>query len=148
MKALTLYQPWATLVAIGAKKIETRSWRTNYRGPLAIHAGKNISQLPICCTEPFLTILKQAGYLWANGDWVSPLPKGCILATCDLVDCVLMDEKFLSDPVYSLGWSVSHPETAFGYFKLGRYAWMLDNVKIPPKPIQAKGAIGLWEWLE
>ena len=40
MKALTLYQPWATLVAIGAKKIETRSWSTPYRGPLAIHAGK------------------------------------------------------------------------------------------------------------
>jgi activating signal cointegrator 1 len=40
MKAITLTQPWATLVAIGAKRIETRSWPTNYRGPLAIHAAK------------------------------------------------------------------------------------------------------------
>ena len=42
MKAITLTQPWATLVAIGAKRIETRSWRTFYRGPLAIHAGKTL----------------------------------------------------------------------------------------------------------
>lgn len=40
MKALTIYQPWATLIAIGAKHIETRSWSTKYRGPLAVHAGK------------------------------------------------------------------------------------------------------------
>lgn len=40
MKALSLWQPWASLVAIGAKTIETRSWSTSYRGPLAIHAAK------------------------------------------------------------------------------------------------------------
>lgn len=44
MKAITLTQPWATLVAIGAKRIETRSWATRYRGPLAIHAAKGIER--------------------------------------------------------------------------------------------------------
>jgi hypothetical protein len=44
MKALTLIQPWATLVALGEKQIETRSWDTKYRGPLAIHAGKKIDK--------------------------------------------------------------------------------------------------------
>ncbi len=39
MKALSLWQPWASLIALGVKTIETRSWATNYRGPLAIHAG-------------------------------------------------------------------------------------------------------------
>lgn len=39
MKALTLHQPWASLVALGVKRIETRSWSTSYRGALAIHAG-------------------------------------------------------------------------------------------------------------
>ena len=64
MKALTLTQPWATLVAMGAKRIETRSWTTNYRGPLAIHAGKGPStigwpQLNHICnhTEPFRSVL-------------------------------------------------------------------------------------------
>jgi hypothetical protein len=42
MKAITLHQPWATLVAIEQKKIETRSWPTSYRGPLAIHAAKTM----------------------------------------------------------------------------------------------------------
>ena len=39
MKAISLLQPWATLVSIGAKRVETRSWRTDYRGPIAIHAS-------------------------------------------------------------------------------------------------------------
>ena len=42
MKVLTLTQPWATLVAIGAKRIETRSWATKYRGPLLIHAAAGL----------------------------------------------------------------------------------------------------------
>ena len=40
MRALTLTQPWASLVAVGAKRIETRNWSTSYRGKLAIHAAK------------------------------------------------------------------------------------------------------------
>ena len=151
MKALTLYQPWATLVAIGAKRIETRSWKTNYRGPLAIHAGKNISQLPICCTEPFLTTLKLAGYLWANGDWTSPLPKGAILATCELVyikkidqfDWISNQQAWLINSTY---WEASEQEHAFGNYSIGRYMWFLDKVKTLEGPIPAKGAMGLWEW--
>lgn len=40
MKALTVWQPWASLVALGKKRIETRSWSTSYRGRLLIHAAK------------------------------------------------------------------------------------------------------------
>ena len=39
IKLISLWEPWATLMAIGAKRIETRSWRTPYRGWLAIQAG-------------------------------------------------------------------------------------------------------------
>ena len=39
MKALTIQQPWASVITMGVKTIETRSWSTKYRGPLAIHAG-------------------------------------------------------------------------------------------------------------
>lgn len=46
MKAVTLWQPWASLVAIGAKTIETRSWATSYRGPLAIHAAARKPAVP------------------------------------------------------------------------------------------------------
>jgi hypothetical protein len=52
MKALSLWQPWATLVSIGAKRIETRSWPTKYRGPLAIHAGlTRRRELDLLCLE-------------------------------------------------------------------------------------------------
>ncbi len=59
MKALTLTQPWATLVAIGAKCIETRSWRTSYRGPLAIHAAKGFPKAAwnLCLGQPFKSAL-------------------------------------------------------------------------------------------
>ena len=40
VKAITIWQPWASLVAVGAKTMETRSWPTKYRGPIAIHAAQ------------------------------------------------------------------------------------------------------------
>jgi hypothetical protein len=57
MKALSIIQPWATLLAMGAKKIETRSYRTPYRGPLLIHASKTLSPsgMQLAKTEPFLS---------------------------------------------------------------------------------------------
>ena len=64
MKALTLYQPWATLIAIGAKKIETRSWGTNYRGPLAIHAGKNREWEYLINETPFYKALSTHPTVW------------------------------------------------------------------------------------
>ena len=56
MKALSLTQSWATLVTIGAKKLETRSWPTYYRGPLLIHAAKGFppAARAICYTGPVL----------------------------------------------------------------------------------------------
>lgn len=51
MRILTLTQPWASLIAIGAKTLETRSWRTGYRGPLAIHYA-------LCHMEPFRSVLR------------------------------------------------------------------------------------------
>lgn len=54
MKVITLIQPWATLVALGEKKIETRSWSTNFRGRIAIHAGKKIDNLAIQIIYSFI----------------------------------------------------------------------------------------------
>jgi activating signal cointegrator 1 len=108
MKALTLTQPWATLVAIGAKKIETRSWRTDYRGPLAIHAAKGFpakfrNLVNWSAEEPFASVLK--GVLWESRpavmvwhgqeipgtryiEYPDRLHLGCVIATCQLIYCV------------------------------------------------------------
>ncbi len=53
MKAITLQQPWASLVAAGATNIVTRTWQTKYRGRLALHAAGDIS------TDVRLRVLNQ-----------------------------------------------------------------------------------------
>lgn len=137
MKALTLTQPWATLVAIGAKEIETRSWHTSYRGPLAIHAAKGLAGMKriefsqLCLlTEPFRTALRAAGYYDSDS-----FPRGRVLATCELVDC--LETQAIE---------VGEPERSFGDYSYGRFAWLLENIRRLPGPVPAKGALGLWEW--
>ncbi|MDP4158206.1 MAG: ASCH domain-containing protein [Bacillota bacterium] len=134
MKAISLLQPWASLIAIGAKKIETRSWATKYRGPLAIHASKGFPKLlrELCNTQPFKAILSKAGF---DSD---KLPLGKIIATCNLVDCIKMTPEFIQ--------TVKSPELDFGVYAVGRYAWILEDVKQLEKQIPAKGALSIWNW--
>ena len=85
MKAITIWQPWASLIAIGAKQYETRSWETKYRGPIAIHAAKkDPCKMPIL-VEPFETVLNEE--LEKAGQAFSLLPTGRIIATAELVNC-------------------------------------------------------------
>lgn len=79
MKALTLTQPWATLVAIGAKQVETRSWFRNYEGELAVHAAKGFPEdaRMECIGGPIQRALDAAGF--TDEDL---LPRGAIVATC------------------------------------------------------------------
>ena len=44
MKALTIKEPWATLIIEGYKEYEFRSLKTNYRGKILIHAGKSLEK--------------------------------------------------------------------------------------------------------
>lgn len=165
MKALTLTQPWATLIAIGAKRIETRSWWTGYRGPLAIHAAKGPStigwmQLQHMCrnVEPFASTLAHL----IEGEHVAErLPLGCVVAIADLVDCVRIATSWthrtetlphtigrhLDDGTPVL-WELTDQEIAFGDYTPGRFAWLLDNVRALPVPVPARGAQGLWDWNE
>ncbi len=134
MKALTLTQPWASLVAIGAKRIETRSWSTSYRGPLAIHAAKGFprdaQELSRCIR---LSVLFGPHYEY---------PRGAVIATCRLVACV-RTEELLSRPAYAA--DMTEQEEMFGNYDPGRWGWMLADIKgVAPEP--AKGALGLWEW--
>ena len=76
MKALTLTQPYATLVALGAKQIETRGRGFSHRGPLAIHAGlgpgyfgSEAALWDCCLSPPFAHVLREAGL---------PSPAACL----------------------------------------------------------------------
>lgn len=148
MKTLTLTQPWAQLVANGSKKIETRSWSTKYRGPLAIHAAKGFpSWARKTCYDRFFVEALFDDY---DGRWQS-LPTGAILATCELVEVVKINTRYASTTTKfvtfrGLQWSLGARERAFGDFSINRYMWLLDDVEILPEPIPAKGALGLWEF--
>src|SRR3990167_3828953 len=96
MKAITLTQPWATLVALGHKRIETRSWTTSYRGPLAIHAAKGFPMTAQRVCWEHRTIAgtlprifghnphDEAAGVGASTGYEFPL--GAVVATCQLVD--------------------------------------------------------------
>ena len=145
MKALTLTQPWATLVALGEKRIETRSWPTRYRGPLAIHAAKSFPAdcRDLCDTPPFREALRK------HGLGASDLPRGCVIATARLVSCLETDgiRFYMHKDARMLGFdpdcitgSVALHEPDFGDYSPGRFAWFLIDIVRSPIPIPARGA--------
>lgn len=160
MKALTLTQPWATLVAIGAKQIETRSWKTDYRGPLAIHAAKGFpkeARALVLNDWKFYRALnpveyerhKQSGFSLipteAGKAVIAKLPLGYVIATCTLSDVIHIENgdgtwPSIEDRV------LSEQENTFGDYSHGRWAWILKDVKKLPEPIPSRGALSLWEW--
>lgn len=151
MKALTLTQPWASLVALGEKQVETRSWETGYRGPIAIHAAKGLAG-PVCNedglrrwvdAEPFAEALGRHGVTVAE-----QLPRAAVVATARLVACLPVDElgtRMRMLPAGTLaGWRAGEHERAFGDYSPGRFAWILADIMHVAAPIECRGAQGLW----
>lgn len=137
MKAITLHQPWASLVAAGWKEVETRSWSTPYRGPLAIHAGKK--------RDRYGRELWQHVYSNIGQPAFDDLPFGVIVATCQLA-AVFRTEHVLSREIHYRpvrGWDT---ETGFGNYSLGRFAWILKEIVPVDPPIPAHGWQQLWNW--
>ena len=128
MKALTLHQPWAWLVAEGLKQYETRSWATSYRGPLAIHAGKRKPKADECNSA----VIHAVGGIYK----LQFLTLGAVVCIVDLVECI---------PTQRLDCIDISTDRAFGDFTPGRWAWRLANVR-KIEPVAARGAQGLWEW--
>jgi hypothetical protein len=139
MKAITIMQPWASLIALKAKRYETRSWNVNYRGPIAIHASKEFSEASrkLARSEPFSSVL------FGNEE---DLPLGCIIAICNLT-AVFRTADLTGQSAFEFARDdQSSREEAFGDFSPGRYAWLLTNIVALDEPIPARGALGLWEW--
>lgn len=132
MKAISLWQPWASLVAFGEKQYETRSWETKHRGLLAIHAAKRFDamQEQLCGDEPF----KQA--LAAHGLSSKFLPSGAIVCVVKLIEIV---------PTGQVLSSLSKKELAFGNYGPARFAWKLELVKRFTQPIPMAGRQSLFD---
>lgn len=131
MKALSLWQPWATLIAVGHKKVETRSWPTRYRGPIAIHAAKRK------LTDDEHELLHELAYEF-NINLPAQLQLGAIVAIASLWDCYQMSRHDCEIQ--------TELEEHVGGWEPGRYAWCLHNVTALREPIPARGAQGLWQW--
>lgn len=128
MKVLSIKEPYATLIASGIKRIETRSWKTNYRGELFIHAS--ISKIPKTLLQKdfFKNLLKDLDMGYGN-----------IICKCNLVDCIYMDEEFIE--------KIKENEIEYkcGEYKVGRYAWILEDIELI-KPISVKGQLNFWNY--
>ncbi len=129
MKVLSLTEPYATLIKNGIKTIETRSWKTSYRGRLYIHASS--TKIPKAYRE------NQALMSLVNN---KELSYGNIICSCDLVDCVEMTDEFIDEI------KKNNNEYVTGIYAKGRYAWILKNIEILDNPIKAKGHLGIWNY--
>ena len=126
MKAVTIYQPWASLIAAGLKTIETRTWATSYRGPLAIHAGKTVDLDGFRCLNRGL-IDRVIGFARGQG-WELPFPTGAILAVAELVDCrvcVPGDRELALCECECVG-------------------WILEDVRALAAPVPCRGYQRIW----
>jgi hypothetical protein len=141
VKALTLHEPWASLIAYGWKEVETRDWYTGYRGPLAIHAALR---------KPDPTENSRIVFtLGHRGFELPPLTFGAVVCVCQLVACLpapLVEYKAKQlkewfQPKH--GWEL---ERQFGNYDAGRWAWILRDVQRLDRPLAARGMRKLWDW--
>ena len=123
MKAISLWQPWASAMALGLKQIETRSWATSYRGDLVICSSKrqpdNLLGMPI-----------------AQEFGITAMRLGCALCVVELYDCV---------PADRVPYQLLPMELSLGDFTPGRFAWLTRNRRPLRNPVPLTGHQGLWE---
>ena len=138
MKALSLWQPWASLMAEGAKKIETRGWKNDYRGLVAIHASKTWnSELRTITMQPkFNESLR--GVL-PESNKVDSLPRGCFIAVGKL-------HRVLSTTTHAPAIpSMKTDEFWFGDYSENRFMWVFDGVWKLSTPLFSRGYQALWD---
>ena len=145
MKALTLYQPWASLIAHGVKTIETRSWASaGILGErLAIHAGKRVERSLDPETERAIAALY-------GPEWWRDVPQGEVVCTTVIADlrCVLETDgevAYLSQsPLPDASPTVA--VDPHGDFGRGRWLWFFRDIQRLDPPVPAEGRMRLWEW--
>ena len=131
MKALSLWQPWASLIAADVKRFETRHWNTHYRGPLAIHAAKRLESVGI--PDELRTICERA----FGADWSDTLPRGAIVATAELAGVWPTARAMRCD-------MIGFTEFVCGNYAPGRFVWQLDDVRAIAPPVPYRGRQGLF----
>ncbi len=138
MKTLSLLQPWASLVVIGTKQIETRSWSTAHRGPLLIHASKGKAGEIFAHEPPFKKYIPE----------FKELPFGHIIGVVTLAEVIRIGTGTLSNTSDANMNTLTMEEKAFGDYTPGRFAWLLQDPVAFKTPLGARGSLKLWEFDE
>lgn len=142
MKVISLMQPWASLIYYKEKFIETRSWKTKYRGEIYIHSSGRLNKFSsdTFYSPVFRSTFENHGIISA-----SQLPLGKIIAKATLVDCVpITDDIF--NTLIQLGYEFAPNDIYFGDYTPGRYAWVLQNITPLDTFIPAKGNLNIWNY--
>lgn len=141
LKCISLWNPWAVLLAASEKRIETRHWQTHHRCWFAIHAAKHrepdlvgLINSPYFC-ESLKTISSQTGWNTGEEETVFRLPFGAIVGVARLVDIVPSEMARLM---------ISRKERAFGNYEDGRFGWKFDNAQLLKSPIPYRGQQNIW----
>lgn len=127
MKALSIRQPWAGLIAAGIKHIENRTWYTAYRGPLAIHASAKPDP------DAQLARITHLAGVTIDDVWRLAAPRSCVIAVAELDDIRHCADR--PGPCDCGPWAIR-----------GQQHWHLANVRPLATPIGARGALGLWDF--
>ncbi|MDF7809941.1 hypothetical protein [Hymenobacter sp. YC55] len=142
LRALSLVQPYATLITLGYKYNETRSFSTKHRGPLLIHASAGSPRWAREVSEQDPII---RGILEKHGLTFKTLPRGVIICSCELLEVsrIIVDSPLpQANELHPA--QLSDTERACGNYEPGRFAWHLAHVQVLPEPLPAKGSLGLW----
>ena len=129
MKVISIKEPYGTCIIKHHKLVETRSWKTTYRGEIYIHTSKSLMKDPIT----------NSAYKYISKD---ELQYEMIIGKANLVDCIEMTEDYVK-----MVKEKNPKEYSLGIYEVGRYAWVLENVE-EIKPIPAKGKLNIWDYEE
>ena len=119
-KAITIRQPYATALALGLKKYETRKWFTDYDGWIAIHSGKNTDSLSL--SQELIGIDE------------FQLPLGAIVAVAKF-KCFKISGSDIK--------AISDRERRLGFWYERNYAWKVTDL-VQCNPVEVLGTRGLW----
>jgi hypothetical protein len=128
VRAISLWQPWATAMAIGLKRIETRHWTCSYRGPIVIHAAKRWRREEREWAKELASL--------HDAPALADPPLGAIVAVARLVD--IRRTEFLLE-------GISETEEMFGNYGDGRFGWLFEDIQALPSPVPFKGAQGFFD---
>lgn len=128
MKVISIKQPYASLIAYGYKEYEFRTWKTNYRGKIYIHASKSVDKIAM------------EKYKELNIDFKT----GCIIACADLTDCIEINNEFRTHikPKNKYPYVYNHILS----IDKNKYAFELKNVKQLKEPFNVNGQLGIWNY--